>query len=399
MRNRILLMLAFLLLLSACSPPPEPAEPSAPAEPVTAQAAAQAVLDSLSDREEFSQVAGEDLAFYLGEVYGLDPELWTEAALYAAQGIDAREILVLRLAPDGAAKPLADALEAYGQGRERDFYGYAPEQANLLLEARIVELEGYVAWLCCEDPAAAERALTAYLQEDALPSASQTSSPAPGLDTSGFIPFAPPNEYDMTLYDTSAILAAYASGDESGLGEKDAAILSRCRAVLEECITEEMTGFEKELALHDWLVAWGEYDESVYSPGTPQGRADNTNPYGMLIGGYGICLGYATTFQLLMDLAGVECITVVGASAASTGDHAWNMVRLEGEWYCVDPTWDDPVGDLSLYSAWRLSELHHRYFNVTSAYLRQTNHQWDYKTIPEATAVRFRWDGTGRLPT
>ena len=117
----------------------------------------------------------------------------------------------------------------------------------------------------------------------------------------------------------------------------------------------------------------------------------------MLVGGYGICLGYATTFQLLMDLAGVECITVVGASYGSTSDHAWNLVRLEGEWYAVDPTWNDPTGGENVAGE-AGSRLHHRYFNVTSDYLRDTDHQWDYLSVPEATGTRFYWDGTGPLP-
>ena len=108
----------------------------------------------------------------------------------------------------------------------------------------------------------------------------------------------------------------------------------------------------------------------------------------MLVGKYGICLGFATTFQLLMDMADVECITVVGAAFNSAEYHAWNMVKLEGEWYCVDVTWDE--GNTV---AWK-----HRYFNVTSDFMRQTDHQWDYENTPEATATRFRWDGQGDKP-
>lgn len=202
----------------------------------------------------------------------------------------------------------------------------------------------------------------------------------------------------MSLYDTAAIQAAWTGGDASGLSEKDAAVLERCREIFASCITDGMTAFERELALHDYLVAWGEYDQTVYDARTPQGRADNTNPYGMLTGGYGICLGYATTFQLLMDLAEVECITVVGASSDSTGDHAWNMVRLEGEWYCVDPTWDDPSGDYTGVDPSWMTRMNHRYFNVTSDHMRRTNHQWDYRNVPEAVSIRFFWDGTGELP-
>ena len=74
----------------------------------------------------------------------------------------------------------------------------------------------------------------------------------------------------------------------------------------------------------------------------------------------------------------MECVTVVGASHASTVDHAWNMVRLNGQWYCVDATWDYAYRDKMNGCEWR-------YFNVTSDYMARTDHQWDYANTPEAT--------------
>ena len=145
--------------------------------------------------------------------------------------------------------------------------------------------------------------------------------------------------------------------------------------------------------LHDWLTQeyYGCYDRTVQNPKTPLGREDNLNPYGLLVKRYGICLSYATTFQLLMDLAGVECITVVGASSDSGSDHAWNMVKLEGEWYCVDPTWDATwFGDLQ---GEKLLASTHRYFNVTSEFLRQNDHQWDETQAEEAAGTAWAWQG------
>ena len=70
------------------------------------------------------------------------------------------------------------------------------------------------------------------------------------------------------------------------------------------------------------------------------------------------------------------------------------MVRLDGEWYCVDVTWDDPtMGNGNTNSVVR-----HRYFNVTSQHMRDTDHQWDYLYVPEATATHYFWDGAGALP-
>ena len=102
--------------------------------------------------------------------------------------------------------------------------------------------------------------------------------------------------------------------------------------------------------------------------------------------GKGICLGYASTFQLFMDLLGIQCITVEGTAHGGTSDHAWNQVCLDGDWYCVDVTWDDPTtyGTVSERTA-------HRYFNVTSDFLQDTDHQWEASGIPEAEGTAYAW--------
>ena len=370
--KRLLPALLLLLALCACAGTGEDAPASGPAP----EEIVQAVLDSQADPGGLTALEGEELRTYLADGCGVDEDLWTGAAVYLASGVDGREVIVLRLAGAGAASAAAEALEAHRQARAGDFYGYAPDQAALLENARVVTADGYAALLACTDPDGAEAAFLAAVGEGA---AAEVLNP--GLDTGDFIPFDPPGEYDMSIYDTAPILAAWESGEEDGLSEKDAAILSACRAIFAEHVTEDMTDFEKELALHDALVDLGEYDQAVYDRDTPQGRPDNTNPYGMLVEGYGICLGYATSFQLLMDLAGVECITVVGAAFNSSSDHAWNLVELEGEWYAVDPTWDDPIGAEELPPT-MANQVRYEYFNVTSDYLRETDHQWDYQSVP-----------------
>ena len=140
-----------------------------------------------------------------------------------------------------------------------------------------------------------------------------------------------------------------------------------------------MSDYEKELALYMWVITTVEYDDAHYDP-LAEVRRDSYGPYGGLVDHKGICLGFAATFQLLMDMAGVECITVVGAANDSQDEHAWNQVCLNGEWYCVDPTWD-----MSYYPV----EGHLCWFNLTSDYFatEKPSHQWDYDSVPEATAT------------
>lgn len=344
---------------------------------------ARTILDSQDDGDEYGLLSGEDTGFYLTELYGVPGD--TMGLVYTVGGVDAREIAVLYTSGGENAAP---ALETYRGSRHGDFFGYAPDQAQLAQEGLVLENGGWAVLLLCSDPETAQEALDRDYPGLALwpydPN-EEAYDWTQYYDERGWRIFDPPNNFDMTLYDTAAIRAAFASGDEGGLSEKDAAILGKCREILAACVTEEMTDVQRELALHDWLVqnCFGRYDRTVYDPRTPRGREDNQNPYGLLVKGYGICLGYATSFQLLMDLAGVECSTVVGAASSSSQDHAWNMVKLDGEWYCVDVTWD---------SSYQTTQNRHRYFNVTSDYMRQTDHQWDYDNTPEATATAYSWD-------
>lgn len=436
MKRKIILWLLALSLLTSCAAPAgESLGPSSPMETgspaptetvgsetgVTADAVARAIVASQPDKESYVARIGEaggeapdgDLAFYL-ELYGVDWDVVSDAAIYTVGGVDAREIAVLDLYRGSLnydTASTAKALEEYRQNRLADFVGYAPEQAELVEQGQTAEGDGWVTLLICSDVPAAREALEvlAGTEPEPVPALASTSQPAPTLtpnpdarykeDGRGYLPFLPPNEVDMTLYDTAAILAAWTAGDKSTLEEIDRRILERAEEVLAECVTEGMTDFEKELALHDWIVDNGHYDQTAHDPATPDGLPHSKDPYGILVEGYGICLGYATTFQLLMDLAGVECITVTGASGWSREDHAWNLVKLEGEWYGVDVTWDDQtLADPGAYSEEELSRRHHVYFNITSDELRSDNRQWDYDSVPEATAIRFRWDGAGTLP-
>jgi len=89
---------------------------------------------------------------------------------------------------------------------------------------------------------------------------------------------------------------------------------------------------------HDWLTK-----NNVTYQGTVNMETDAT-PFsaasGLLSDLSPVCDGYANAFKLICDELGVECVTVWGTAG---GDHAWNYVRLDGSWYAVDVTWDDPT--------------------------------------------------------
>jgi transglutaminase/protease-like cytokinesis protein 3 len=162
-------------------------------------------------------------------------------------------------------------------------------------------------------------------------------------------------------------------------------IFDKCVYVINLLITDSMDDFEKQMAIHDWIIDWAAFDDEFFSD-APDANPDpnNDNPYGLFFSQVANCYGFTDTFQLFMDLLGVECITVHGTDF-SGGRHAWNLVRIDGVWYAVDITWNNPV-DFPRNN--RPRSVTHRFFNVTSETLFFYGHRWDRDSVPEATGSR-----------
>ena len=93
------------------------------------------------------------------------------------------------------------------------------------------------------------------------------------------------------------------------------------------------------LWLHDLLADRYDYDTRGTGGNTDTPRGANTDAYSFFRDGVGVCQAYALVFLALCRGAGLEAHTVVSGAM----DHAWNHVRVEGEWYHVDVTRDDPI--------------------------------------------------------
>lgn len=333
-----------------------------------------AELEKLDDSDP------EALNAYMEDAYGLAPDQWEECAIARGTGDSAFEVAVVRVLEDwDRISAVERAFNDYLDAREAQFDS-AAEQAKLLHRAIAAEAGEYVVLLACED---AEQ--TAGTFADAAGTMGYGySSRYRFPDTDPNFPnrcaFTPPNEDDMSIYDTSAIRAAWEKDNPSGLSDYDRDIYDAAKKVLDQVLEDGMSDYEKEKAVYGWMVGNVDYDWT-HQNAMKETPRESFTPYGGLVNQLAICLGYATSFQLLMDLAGVECITVVGAAHGSMSDHGWNMVRLNGEWYCVDVTWDanarESVG---------LGLKNWQYFNITSDEMADSNHQWDYANIPEATA-------------
>ncbi len=118
------------------------------------------------------------------------------------------------------------------------------------------------------------------------------------------------------------------AGQEEYVREKTVEILS-------EIISNDMNEEEKVRAIHDWIVLNTRYDAG----GTGRSAFD------VLTLGRAVCHGYAlTAFEMLRE-AGMEAVIIEGIPAMN---HVWNMVKICGNWYHLDVTYDDPLPDAAL---------------------------------------------------
>lgn len=131
-------------------------------------------------------------------------------------------------------------------------------------------------------------------------------------------------------------------------------------------VSPSMTDLQKAQVIHDYLVRTCAY---VHDDSYTQYSA-----YGPLVLRQGVCEGYAMAYKLLMAKLGIDCIYV----SSDEMNHGWNMVKLDGRWYHVDVTWDDPlyhgVGDLGFDVEGHVGALSHENFLRSDASMEATGH-------------------------
>ena len=87
---------------------------------------------------------------------------------------------------------------------------------------------------------------------------------------------------------------------------------------------------KKILYVYEKIVDEVDYDESA---------PDNQNIYSIFVNRQSVCAGYSKATQYLLEQLGVFCTYVTGKTTEG-GNHAWNLVKCNGDYYYVDTTWE-----------------------------------------------------------
>jgi len=137
--------------------------------------------------------------------------------------------------------------------------------------------------------------------------------------------------------------------------------------------------WQTELEIHDYIV-----DNCRYELSEP--KLVCSSVYGMLVNGYAACEGYSKAAKLLFDMVGIESAIVSGMSTGADGNegpHMWNAVKINGDFYYLDCTWDDPVSKNGE------EILTYAYFNLNDEMISQTHSDFSYDFNCTATAENY----------
>ena len=105
-------------------------------------------------------------------------------------------------------------------------------------------------------------------------------------------------------------------------------------------VTDGMSDYEVTLRIYENIINLVDYDTLGLERETtsfvrPEVPDDLRSIYGVFVNHKAVCAGYARALQYLLNRFGIECVYVVSQT------HAWNLIKLEGDYYHIDVTWGD----------------------------------------------------------
>ena len=122
-----------------------------------------------------------------------------------------------------------------------------------------------------------------------------------------------------------------------------------------------------------------------YSYDETKGSSD---VYNMLLTGQGTCMAYTGLFDYVMKQCGIEATTAKSEQL----NHIWNVVKLDGEYYNIDVTWDDPIGGVAFSTS-------HKYLLKSDYYFDLHKHEGKESKADCTSTLydSYKWSDEGIL--
>ena len=179
--------------------------------------------------------------------------------------------------------------------------------------------------------------------------------------------------YDENLNITDVQVSLNMIFDENTRNKMLNEIESKAEVIINKI--SNMSEYEKSKYVYTYIAQNTNYQES-----------DNMhNIYGVLVDGNAVCEGYAKTYCYIMKKCGIDCAVVTGIS--DNVEHAWNIVKINNNYYYVDPTWGDPILDSNSQMD-KKTNVDYSYLHVNSDDISSTHFLDEFfYNLPKVTAT------------
>lgn len=154
--------------------------------------------------------------------------------------------------------------------------------------------------------------------------------------------------------------------------EQEDYVAAQVKKILPNIVSATALDFDKVKAVHDYIILNASYSKET--------KNSQYVTYTLLTEKQGVCQAYALLMYKMLEELNVDVKYVKGEA----GDmrHAWILAKVEGEWFHIDPTWNDPVGN-------QADEVRYKYFLLSDKQIAAT-HTWKMNEYPVATSEKYK---------
>lgn len=180
--------------------------------------------------------------------------------------------------------------------------------------------------------------------------------------------------------DVISVNLTYSVASKSELEEKIVAIEKSIDNIMNGVVSNNP--IEMQIYLHDNVAKNTEYYDYTKIEDVPQ---DCHNIYGAFINNKAVCDGFTKAMQILLNKKDIESISVLGK--LETQSHAWNLVKLNDNWYHMDLTSNKSIKETKNNEPIIL----HSYFNITTEEISKTHTIENAEFIPKCTSDEYNY--------
>lgn len=166
--------------------------------------------------------------------------------------------------------------------------------------------------------------------------------------------------------------------------ESRASMKESLEAAADECIgqiSSEASTYQKIKYVYEYLIQTVDYNS---------GSQDSQNIQSALLYHSSVCAGYSKAFEYILHRMGLFCTYITGTIQGG-GDHGWNMVRIDDQYYYVDVTWGDPVFANQMDGAGDSGVINYNYLCCTESDLFKTHVPGDSIELPSCSSDDYNY--------